>query len=274
MPCLCFERITTRNEEDNKWDPRARLGIYIGNSPRHARSVSLILNLSTGHVSLQYHVQHDEFFETVKETDTRANLSRWKRLAGFNDTTARPRYKESMPNPQDSFILNRPNVDSDPKTLSTQLGDSPPVEQTTTTPRRSNRTRKMTEKMKESIDQGLFAKSSTTRQSDEEYFEIMHDMDYDIQMKLDNPIAYLAKTDKDTMYLQQALQEPDREQFVAAVIKEMNDHISRDHWKLIPVTQVSENQKVLDAVWSMKRKRHLLTGEIYKWKARLNIHGG
>ena len=30
----------------------------------------------------------------------------------------------------------------------------------------------------------------------------------------------------------------------------------------------------MDAVWSIKRKRHLLTGEIYKWKARLNIHRG
>ena len=32
--------------------------------------------------------------------------------------------------------------------------------------------------------------------------------------------------------------------------------------------------KVLPAVWAMRRKRRITTGEVYKWKARLNIHGG
>jgi hypothetical protein len=31
---------------------------------------------------------------------------------------------------------------------------------------------------------------------------------------------------------------------------------------------------VLSAVWSMKPKRRILTRQIYKWKARLNCHGG
>jgi len=30
----------------------------------------------------------------------------------------------------------------------------------------------------------------------------------------------------------------------------------------------------LDAVWSMKRKRDILTRKVYKWKARLNVHRG
>ena len=58
----------------NKWDSRARVGIYIGNSPRHARTVSLILNLNTGHVSPQFHVQHDDFFETVDITLNNTNI--------------------------------------------------------------------------------------------------------------------------------------------------------------------------------------------------------
>jgi len=40
------------------------------------------------------------------------------------------------------------------------------------------------------------------------------------------------------------------------------------------MSKVPEGHKVLDAVWSMKRKRHLLTRQVYKWKARLNVHGG
>jgi len=32
--------------------------------------------------------------------------------------------------------------------------------------------------------------------------------------------------------------------------------------------------KVLQAVWAMHCMQHIATGEVYKWKARLNIHGG
>ena len=65
-----------------KWDPRCKLGLYLGNSPRHSRTVSNVLNLQTGRVSPQFHVQHDEFFETIKVTDK--TLALWKGVAGFS----------------------------------------------------------------------------------------------------------------------------------------------------------------------------------------------
>jgi hypothetical protein len=48
-----------------KWEPRSRLGIYLGHSPFHAGSVALVLNPATGHVSPQYHVVFDDDFTTV-----------------------------------------------------------------------------------------------------------------------------------------------------------------------------------------------------------------
>ena len=48
-----------------KWEPRSRLGIYLVRSPYHARSVALVLNLRTGHVSKQYDVAFDNDFSTV-----------------------------------------------------------------------------------------------------------------------------------------------------------------------------------------------------------------
>ena len=48
-----------------KWDPRARMGIYVGRSPAHASSVGLVLNPRTGHVSPQFHVIYDDNFTTV-----------------------------------------------------------------------------------------------------------------------------------------------------------------------------------------------------------------
>ena len=48
-----------------KWDPRARVGIYLGQSPYHAGNVTLVLNPRTGHVSPQYHMVFDDDFNTV-----------------------------------------------------------------------------------------------------------------------------------------------------------------------------------------------------------------
>jgi Reverse transcriptase (RNA-dependent DNA polymerase) len=31
---------------------------------------------------------------------------------------------------------------------------------------------------------------------------------------------------------------------------------------------------ILPSVWAMRRKRDIATNQIYKWKARLNLHGG
>ena len=45
----------------------ARTGVYLGNSPFHAGSVSLVLNNRTGHVSPQYHVVFDYTFSTMED---------------------------------------------------------------------------------------------------------------------------------------------------------------------------------------------------------------
>jgi hypothetical protein len=74
-----------------KWDPRARLGIYLGPSPRHASSVSLVLSLETGLVSPQYHVRHDDFFETVRPSSQNpSTLSMWQSLAGLKEVKTMP----------------------------------------------------------------------------------------------------------------------------------------------------------------------------------------
>jgi hypothetical protein len=67
-----------------KWDKICRLGINMGPSPRHSRNVSLVLDLKTGLSSPQFHVKHDELFETVaSRTGAPDTISNWKYLAGF-----------------------------------------------------------------------------------------------------------------------------------------------------------------------------------------------
>ncbi|KAL7462348.1 hypothetical protein ACHAXS_002729, partial [Conticribra weissflogii] len=48
-----------------KWEPQARLGIYVGRSPSHAGNVALVLNPNTGLISPQFHVVFDDDFTTV-----------------------------------------------------------------------------------------------------------------------------------------------------------------------------------------------------------------
>ena len=61
-----------------KWKDRCHLGAYIGHSPNHASNVILVYNPKTRLVSPQYHVVHDESFETVNiktsEADAQVKL--------------------------------------------------------------------------------------------------------------------------------------------------------------------------------------------------------
>ena len=57
-----------------------------------------------------------------------------------------------------------------------------------------------------------------------------------------------------------------------AVAKEVNGHIENAHWKLVPIKSVPEDTDILPSVWSMQRKRNIVTNEITKYKARLNVH--
>ena len=64
-----------------KWDPMCYVGLYLGISPRHARSVSLVLNLKSGRISPQFHVKYDEFFEIIDSRDQA--IVKWKRIVGL-----------------------------------------------------------------------------------------------------------------------------------------------------------------------------------------------
>ena len=48
-----------------KWDPHSERGVYLGLSPDHAGNVSLIFNIRTRHVSLQYHLVYDDDFTSI-----------------------------------------------------------------------------------------------------------------------------------------------------------------------------------------------------------------
>ena len=82
--------------------------------------------------------------------------------------------------------------------------------------------------------------------------------------------------DPDTMTLKEALKQPDAEEFLKAMAKEVEDHVRREHWKIMTVSEMiasGHKGEPIMGVWSMKRKRNPL-GVIVKCKARLCAHGG
>jgi hypothetical protein len=68
-----------------RWDPKARKGIFLGFSPHHASDVPLVLNLTTGHISPQYHVVFDDGFDTVISHSTTDNPPSFWQDIGMDD---------------------------------------------------------------------------------------------------------------------------------------------------------------------------------------------
>ena len=85
----------------SKWNPRARMGLYMGPSPRHMRLLYLVLNLEAAMVSPQLHFQHANFFEifcpTLGNTPT---ISEWKHFPGLSikrDISSRSSSRDQIP---------------------------------------------------------------------------------------------------------------------------------------------------------------------------------
>ena len=59
--------LTTESDQGRakEWEVHSVLVIYLLASPHHAGYVSLILNLKTGNGSHNFHMGHDNFFETT-----------------------------------------------------------------------------------------------------------------------------------------------------------------------------------------------------------------
>jgi hypothetical protein len=83
----------------------------------------------------------------------------------------------------------------------------------------------------------------------------------------------MAETTEDILYYHEAMNQADKVMFKAAMKDEVGSHVEGDHWEIVHISNVPANIKLLPAVWAMRRKRRLTTGEICKWKARLNIDG-
>eukprot|EP00957_Ditylum_brightwellii_P144963 11041707-Ditylum_brightwellii.AAC.1 len=61
--------------------------------------------------------------------------------------------------------------------------------------------------------------------------------EYQIAQEMADPIAFAATNNPDTMYYHQAMQEPDRDEFIKAIITEVKGHDSGKHWEMVPLSK-------------------------------------
>ena len=77
-----------------------------------------------------------------------------------------------------------------------------------------------------------------------------------------------------TLHYGQTMKADDHSKFQAVMQQKFDAHQTNRHWGIVPREQVPEGDDILDYIWAMKWKRNILTGKVYKHKARLNLHGG
>ena len=297
-----------------KWKERARLGVYLRPSPNHARSVALVLNLRTGHVSPQFHFKFDNFFETVqaKSTDLDTPDPAWKYFSGFAtkkgttkaddkgglDGLLAPRrgataatnqpqastQHDQPTGPHQDLPLPLDNVNNDHELAAPTQPTAPaaaPVPQQEPPPAsarqtRSDRVIKNTPRYDQSValrDQGIVAWELLIDQ-DKQEDQPTAAAQFAMQKALEDPIAFAATTNPDILYWDQAMKAPDRDKFLEAVSVKLDGHERMGNYEPIPIAKVPPGTKLIDMVWSMRRKRRINTQEVYKWKAHLNVHGG
>jgi len=75
-----------------KWDPRSRLGVYLGHSPCHAGSVTLVLNPKTMYVSPQFHVVIDDKFSIVPYLSSTDIPPNWSELVSKLESVLQENY--------------------------------------------------------------------------------------------------------------------------------------------------------------------------------------
>ena len=103
-----------------KWNPRARVGIYLGHSPVHAGNVALVLNPATGHVSPQFHLVFDDDFTTVESMRNGTVPQNWCELVSKSSERATAEdfnlsntwFKQNIHDPDDPTTGNAEMLDN------------------------------------------------------------------------------------------------------------------------------------------------------------------
>jgi hypothetical protein len=305
-PAYVLDKAMQGGFKAGKWNSRARMAVFLGPSPNHARSVGLVLSLTTGLVSPQYHVKYDDTFETLRTVNVPKSL--WQSLAGFasdqkSNKEIRVVHQEVVP-ARDNLGLNETDpveVHEDRSTNSEDASEEvvegtenedlfcQEIESQNTETHDEDASQNIeVQEPKQDSRVTAFTRSGRSVRLPVRYNDIIAlpgvpgNGNYQLWMEQQPHALYTTTNDNnsrapkniDTMYLHEAMKAPDKHEFLKAMSQEIQAHVTNKNWILIQRTEVPVGKSVLPAIWAMRRKRDIATRQVYKWKARLNIHGG
>ncbi len=227
----------------------------------------LILSLQSANVSPQFHCQVDDTFASV--TGSNAALiprSEWQVKARLRPAPTKK--KEGLPPlllpespipsiPRNNINVAPPIADQPPQPPLEFEFQLPPNDQVLPPP-----TEEQQEQQQRVPEVRRFGRERRAPAWHRDYVPIDRaiTMPTIIEPSIDeffNPastgdplLAYKAvrQSDPDTMYLWQAMRQADWPQFRSAMQKEIDDHMSRGHWKIIQRSDVPKGATVLPAV--------------------------
>ena len=309
-PVYVLQSPLQNNLPFQKWKHRSKLGLYLGPSPVHARNISLVLDLQTGHVSPQFHVVHDSTFLTVQNDTTKYQ---WSLKAGFEQkasqsSTTKPKQQSTNTKPKkrkhNATISNeqiapiaKPTEHSSPEDQSKQSlsendanqqfpenyknnsKQTPSEGQTQTMGRSQSQQQRKSQRQRKPVQRLLMAMKTEMLPTSEgdiegEIFCLQSIFpDHDVYEPQDPLLAFKASTNPDMLYYHEAMKEKDKKHFLQAMEKELEENFENNNFEVVHKSQVPEDATILPSVWQLRRKRHIQTGKIKKYKARINIDG-
>ena len=86
-PCFVLNATIQKGNKLPTWKPRSIPCVFVGKSKEHASNVSLVYNPATNHLSPQFHIVHDDDFQTATSNNNSLPLN-WKEVfetSHFND---------------------------------------------------------------------------------------------------------------------------------------------------------------------------------------------
>ena len=258
----------------HKWGDRARIAINLGPSPNHGSSVSLLLNTQTGTVSPQFHAKYDDHFDTTrKDSATRLPKCLWQQKNYFTNDKVPDAIPAELTQcnqrvPVPTLLRDHPETVIPPQ-----------VQQQHATAAEAAGERQQQQGPATVQEVPRTTRSGRQVRTPQRYLDSFvsvanYNGTFELGFQEQDPFQLLKATnDPDTLYLKQAMRAHDWKDFHNAMLKEVRDHEQRGHWKLVKRSSVPTWAIILPAIWSMKRKRRLHTGEVYKHKSRLTLGG-
>ena len=260
-PVYVLDNELQQGHKIDKWSERARVGIFLGYSPQHARSVSLVLSLTSGLTSPQFHAKYDDNFQTLHASfgDIPPD-SKWQKVCGFirdkpktePTATLPPKKKDSGPyQVQNADPSTREDPSSTPQMPKIEGGAGDHLGSYNDPVTGLRRSARIAE------PEDTFLQHMEQQNSQFVAFEAIDYLERDPSGDLHPLLTYQAKVSKnpDHFYWHHAIRQPDAKEFIQAAVKEVEGHTKNGLWQLVHKSKVPQGTLIAPGVWSLVRKR-------------------